>query len=126
MRIVSLSVLAALMAAQPAAAQDFLGGLARRAAEAAAARAVGAMIGGQTAPASQPSTPAQPATPASATRRGQPAAAPGPYSALHALPEPEREAACNQRVPLNADGGRDYAAQIEFGACMGPRWGEGG
>lgn len=121
MRIPALLLIGAALLATPAQAQDFLGAIARRAAAAAASRVVEQALTPRAAP------PADPARAAPQDgERASPAGAANPYADLESLSEPERQAACNRRVPLDDGAGRSYAAQGEFLRCMGPRYGEGG
>ena len=138
----AMTILFIASLAVPAQAQDFLGGLARRAATAAAARAVtGALTHATRGQGADPATPtAQPgAQPAATPQRSaagglasllQGARADGDNApeaeGLQGMPEDQRELECNKRVPMDPEGGRSSAKQEAFGRCMGPRYGDGG
>lgn len=115
-------ILALCAAAGGASAQDFLGGLARRAAETAGARLMERAVDGVVNGVTQPAQPAP-----DRGRRGRAeTAAPASDPELDRLTEEEREVECGRRVPLDPEGGRSYEKQVAFGACMGPRYGDGG
>ena len=121
MRLTALTLAATLLLATPALAQDFLGAIGRRAAEAVAARAAERVFAPR-APA--PGEPGEANTPASRGAR-RASVAPNPYADLQALPEEQRDAACRRRV---APEGRfvSVAHESQFVACMGPGYGDGG
>jgi hypothetical protein len=116
-------IIALCASATEASAQDFLGALARRAAETAGARLAERAVDGAVNGAARPAP-----SEAAPRRRGQPdaGAQAAPDPALDRLTPQQREAECDRRVPLDAGGGRSYAKQEAFIACMGPRYGEGG
>lgn len=108
------------LTAAPVQAQDFLGGLARRAAASAAGQIIGRTVANQVSPGADAPATADPA------RRGGRADNAPEAEGLQGLPEEEREKACEARIPKMANGGRDLPQQEAFGRCMGPRYGEGG
>lgn len=112
------------LTAAPVQAQDFLGGLARRAAASAAGQIVGRAITNQVAPGAD--APANSPAQTSSSRRGSRADDAPEAEGLQGLPEEEREKACDARIPKAANGGRDLPQQEAFLRCMGPRYGEGG
>ena len=131
MRLATSVLIGLTLFAVPAQAQDFLGGLARRAAVSAAGQALGQAIAGQgdqTAPA-DPEDSAQPAL----SRRSLFGA---PRQRLDNKPEAEglqglsdeaRERACIERYPTNGLSGEAYLTQAShFLNCMPPGYGEGG
>ena len=136
----AIAVLLVASCALPAHAQDFLGGLARRAVTAAAARAVSGVLNNTAR--EQGPNPAQPAAQPEAGVASRRSGAGGMASllgggrtdgdnapeaeGLQGMPEEQREVECNTRVPLDPEGGRSYEKQLAFGRCMGPRYGDGG
>lgn len=118
-RVVVASLLFTALAT-PAPAQDFLGALGRRAAEAAAGRLVGRQTESPDAARSAPTTDR------GRGRNEAPDDSSRDRAALDRLSEEEREAECDRRVPQDRTGGRSYEEQVLFRQCMGPRWGDGG
>lgn len=122
--LIASLALVTLPASGPAHAQDFLGGLARRAAASAAAQAIGRAVSNPRAPdANAPTSTTE--QPAPSARRAPADDAPE-AEGLQGLPEAEREKACDARTPRQADGGRNMEQQNAFIRCMGPRYGDGG
>lgn len=127
MKSLRFALVASLVAGlpTPSTAQDFLGSLGRQAAQAAANHFVARAV---TRSAPEETAPPSPVTiPVTGTVRGQDVS-PVPSddrAALDRMPEAAREAECARRVPM-VNNRRSYEAQIAFGQCMGPRYGDGG
>jgi len=126
------------LTAVPVQAQDFLGGLARRAAASAAGQVVGRAIAGQTgqteqndqpaAPAAQPAAANPPAAPAQSRRRSSRDDAPE-AEGVHGMSEEARFPICSQRYSTKGLEGGSPAwmeRSEQFGRCMGPHYGDGG
>lgn len=131
------AVLCLGVAAGSAQAQNFLGNLARRAAESAAAEALGRVIAGQAQgqgqeqgqeqerPAATSPAAGSPSQPTS-RRRSNADDAPE-AEGLQGLSEEDRFKACSGRYPTQGLTGDAWMQRsVQFGACMGPNWGDGG
>lgn len=117
------------LAAAPVQAQDFLGGLARRAAASAAGQAIGRAVAHQATPEAAPAATAsapQPSSEPPSRRRNSRADDAPEAEGLQGLEEPEREKACMARIPVDQPRGRSAENSAAFLRCMGPRYGDGG